>query len=180
MRKLLKTILAMSLVMAMGVTAMAAPSISTSYSFNSATDANGNSVNLSIESVSVTAMSNADAAEATGFDADDIAVIWHDIVLDGDATFPLTITLNVTGVTSDMSAKIIHYTSDDEYEVLDATTGSGTVTFTVSSLSPIGVVVEGAATTTAPQTGEFGMTAVMALAVLALGTAFFVSRKKTA
>lgn len=195
MRKLLKTVLAMSLVMAMGVTAMAAPSISSSYEVSGVTADNGKTVELAV-SAPEEKVTAAEAVELLGLssDAEDVAVVVQEITLyvDGQAVtadnyddfvnyFPLTITVAIDGITSSSSVSILHYTSNNVWEEETVTAvGDGTVTFTVSSLSPIAVVVEDAATATAPQTGEFGMTAVMALAVLALGTAFFVSRKKTA
>ncbi len=189
MRKLAKVLLAMTVVMSMGLTAIAAGSTTTSYEVKTATDANGNAVALEV-TLSSDALPQT-AVDSLGLDIDvaTSTVILHEITAPEGTTFPLTITLSVSGVTSDMVVYILHYADDDgdgvsEWQEEACTVGDGTVTFTVNSLSPVAVVVTGETvstdSTTSPETGEASTMAIVMLAGIALGTACVVSRKKVA
>lgn len=94
----------------------------------------------------------------------------------------VAITLKVDGIKAGDKVFVIHYTSADTYEVLEATAGDGTVTVTFKSLSPVAIVkytVEAAAstgdttttvnttttvdtTTTSPKTGVLPVAAIAA------------------
>lgn len=208
MRRLAKVLLAATVVMSMSLTAMAAGSVTNQYEVESAKDADGNDVVLNF-STATQSLSEADAVDVLagyGYDvaAEDVKVYLHEITVDGDATFPLTITLAVDGVTSDMHVTVLHYVGGSWQEE-DCTVGTGTVTFTVGSLSPIAVVVADADAvtlveddaddadtddadteettdddTTSPETGEASTMAVVMVATIALGAAYVVSRRKVA
>lgn len=183
MRKLAKLAIAMTVVMSMGITAMAAGSISTTYSFSGATDDSGNAIELTVAAATET-VTAADAVAAIAAASDisiateDAVVIIQEITAPEGAEFPLTITLSVGGVTADSTVAVLHYT-EGAWEYVAATAGDGVVSFTVSSLSPIAVVVEGTSTTS-PETGEASMVSIMMIAAVALGTAFVVSKRKVA
>lgn len=183
MRKLEKLAIAMTVVMSMGITAMASGSISSTYSDAGSKDASGNAIELTVTAATET-ITAADAVAAIAAASDisiateDAVVIVKEITAPEGAEFPLTIKLSVGGVTADSTVAVLHYT-EGAWEYVEATAGDGTVTFTVDSLSPIAVVVEGTSTTS-PETGEASMTSIMMIAAVALGTAFVVSKRKVA
>jgi len=83
-----------------------------------------------------------------------------------------TFTINVPGVVAGQSVTVIHLKSSTEDEVLPATAGNGTVTFSMTTYSPVAVV----ANATSPKTGA--NTFAMALAAIAaLGVAVYCAKR---
>lgn len=88
----------------------------------------------------------------------------------GSATF----TLGVPSLAAGQSVTVIHLKSSTEWEVLPVSAvGNGTVTFTMSSYSPVAVVLNA----TAPKTGETGMAVVLMIAVAGIAGAAVCGRK---
>ena len=113
-KKLTALVLAVVCAMALGMTAFAAGSPSAGSvgsSAASATDKNGNAVEVTFGSSSVAAPSGADLQKLLG-DAfvEGMAVrnVMDVSVPDGTA-FPVTITFNVSGVTADSHVAVLHY-----------------------------------------------------------------------
>lgn len=102
-----------------------------------------------------------------------------------EVTFPLTITAKVTGVTKDSTVAVLHFTNG-KWENVNATAGDGTITFTVNSLSPFAFIVDAntaknAGSTTSPATGEANtMVWVVIVAVAAAAGMVVTYRKKRA
>lgn len=58
--------------------------------------------------------------------------------------FPLTMTFNVTGVTSSSKVQVLAYNDETgQWEVVECTVGNGTVTAVLNSLSLVAFVVDG-------------------------------------
>lgn len=189
MRRLAKLAIAMTMVLSVGMTAMASGSISTTYTVEGAVADDGTVVEVVVsaseESLTVTeAIETLETLTSSiTFDIDDAVVILQDISFVGDYSLlepPFTFTLSVGGVTSGMKVAVLHYLEDaGEWEYVDATAGDGTVTFSLDSLSPVAVIIEGSSTTS-PETGEVGTMAVAMLGMVALGAAVVVSKRKVA
>ena len=179
MKRTLKLLLAISVVMAMGITSIAAPSVSSKYEFNSATDKNGERVELTIAAPTKT-LSASEAIKLLNLDVDakDIAVLLHDITAPEGTVFPLTITLDVTGVTSSSNVYILQYTNGT-WKYIPVKAGVGTITFTADSLSTFAVIQEGAAITS-PKTGEGSMSTILIIGILAITAAVITSKRKIA
>ena len=177
MKRFAKLLIATMMVMAMGVTAMAAPSPSLKYTFNSAKDKDGNAIELTVIAPSEI-ITDVDAVKTLGLAAGtDVSVLVQDITAPADAVFPLTVTLNVAGVTSSSKVYGLHYENGAWVKVA-VKAGAKTVTFTVDSLSTFAVVVEGSATKS-PQTGTQGTAMAVMMAVISMGVIAVVSRRKT-
>lgn len=165
------------LALSMGITAFAEGSPSTSGVVSStvvsATDANGNSVKVTIGSQSE--VKNEEARKILNTSAKDILVQTNDpnasvegmklvdlreVTVEGDVTFPLDITFKISGVTADSKVSVLHFdTEKNAWESLPVKVNSdGTVTVTFNSLSPVAFFVNGAASnaagTTSPKTGS--------------------------
>lgn len=88
----------------------------------------------------------------------------------GTATF----TLGVPSLVAGQSVTVIHLKDKDNYEVLPVSAvGNGTVTFTMSSYSPVAVVLNA----TSPKTGEAGMAVVLMTAMAGIAGAAVCGRK---
>lgn len=82
----------------------------------------------------------------------------------GTATF----TLSCPNVWKGQSVKILHLKSDGTYEVITpSSVANNAVTFTMSSYSPIALVID----TTAPKTADAGLATGLMIAVLAMAGA---------
>lgn len=64
-----------------------------------------------------------------------------EVHVEGNVTFPVTLTFQVKGVTAATKGTILHY-NGSAWEVIDTTMGEGTMTGTFSSLSPVAFVVD--------------------------------------
>lgn len=83
-------------------------------------------------------------------------------------------TLNVPGLVAGQSVVILHLKSATDIEVITPTAvNNGSVTFTMSSYSPVAVVVNA----TAPKTADANLAWVAVLAISCLGGAVFFSKK---
>ena len=174
-KKLTALVLAVVCAMALGMTAFAAGSPSAGSvgsSAASATDKNGNAVEVTFGSSSVAAPSGADLQKPLG-DAfvEGMAVrnVMDVSVPDGTA-FPVTITFNVSGVTADSHVAALHY-NGSAWEVVSSKAGNGTVTATFTSLSPVAIVTDAAGSAASgdasPKTGEPAVALIGVVALLA-------------
>lgn len=212
MKKLVAVLCAAVMTVGMAVNVFAAPSPSVSgtvTAIESATDANGNAVEIKIETVSEaeaeqhfteeekTAVADVKenfetiAKKVLGEKFEDgmkLVDIRNLYVPEGaNVTFPLTLTVKVTGVTKDSTIAVLHYNAETKtWEDVNATAGDGTITFTVNSLSPFAFIVDAntaknAGSTTSPATGEANtMTWVAIVAVAAAAGMVVTYRRKRA
>ena len=212
MKKLVAVLCAAVMTVGMAVNVFAAPSPSVSgtvTAIESATDANGNAVEIKIETVSEaeaeqhfteeekTAVADVKenfetiAKKVLGEKFEDgmkLVDIRNLYVPEGaNVTFPLTLTVKVTGVTKDSTVAVLHYNAETKtWEDVNATAGDGTITFTVNSLSPFAFIVDAntaknAGSTTSPATGEANtMTWVAIVAVAAAARMVVTYRRKRA
>lgn len=212
MKKLVAVLCAAVMTVGMAVNVFAAPSPSVSgtvTAIESATDANGNAVEIKIETVSEAEAEQhfteeektavADVKEnfetiakkvlgekfEEGMKLVDIRNLY--VPEGANVTFPLTLTVKVTGVTKDSTVAVLHYNAETKtWENVNATAGDGTITFTVNSLSPFAFIVDAntaknAGSTTSPATGEANtMTWVAIVAVAAAAGMVVTYRRKRA
>lgn len=88
----------------------------------------------------------------------------------GSASF----TLNCPNVQAGMRVIILHQLADGSWETINPTSvGNGSVTFTMSSYSPVAVVIQNSAQGTAPKTGDVVMAVAFLAAVCLMGTVIF-------
>lgn len=210
MKKLVAALCAAVMTVGMAVNVFAAPSPSVSgvvTAVESAKDADGNAVDIKIETVSEaeadqhfteeekTAVAEikeskekfkAIAKEALGDKFEEgmeLVDIRNLHVPEGaNVTFPLTITVKVTGVTESSTVAVLHYTNG-AWEDVKATAGNGTVTFTVNSLSPFAFIVDAntaknAGSTTSPATGEANTMVWVAIVAVAAAAGMVVTYRK--
>lgn len=188
-KKLTTMILAAVCAMAFGMTAFAAGSASTSGvagNIISATDANGNAVEITVSETSEPAPS-ADVLKELlqGNFVEGMRVVdVMDVSVIGDVTFPVTLTFQVPGVTADSNVAVLHY-NGTAWEVVPSQAGDGTVTATFESLSPVAIVTDAAAAdgavsgTTSPKTGERAAIAGAGIVALFALTAAVGLKKRT-
>lgn len=189
-------------VMTVGVacTAMAAPSPTVSgivTGVSTATDASGNAVEVTISAIPAeyetvceevknveTLKTLLGSAYEDGMQVVDI----KDVTAPEGASFPLTITINVTGVTASSKVAVLHYdTAAGAWEVVSSKAGNGTIEATFNSLSPVAFVIDGETAaqttgTTSPKTGEVpvGAYAGVVAVVAALGLVVVSMKRKEA
>lgn len=179
--------------LAVGLTALAAPSPSVSGVVTSGTavDSTGKIVDLVISELPEKYQAIAEQLNSkdmlksllgdayvdgmTVIDVKDVSVIGEGIV------FPVTVTFDVPGVIATTKVAVLHYDTDKEaWEVVPSKAGNGTIEATFDSLSPVAFVVDKntMASSTSPKTGESTTTmALMAVAALAMGGVYVLSRK---
>lgn len=88
----------------------------------------------------------------------------------GTASF----TLGVQGLVAGQSVTVLHLRSDGQVETLPVTAvGNGAVTFTMSSYSPVAVVINA----TAPKTADMNTTALLFLALMGVMGAAICGKK---
>lgn len=210
MKKLVAVLCAAVMTVGMAVNVFAAPSPSVSgvvTAVESAKDADGNAVDIKIETVSEaeadqhfteeekTAVAEikeskekfkAIAKEALGDKFEEgmeLVDIRNLHVPEGaNVTFPLTITVKVTGVTETSTVAVLHYTNG-KWEDVNAVAGNGTITFTVNSLSPFAFIVDAntaknAGSTTSPATGEANTMVWVAIVAVAAAAGMVVTYRK--
>ncbi|MBQ8247106.1 MAG: hypothetical protein IJZ42_08235 [Lachnospiraceae bacterium] len=91
-----------------------------------------------------------------------------------EGTGTASFTLNVPSLVAGQSVTVLHLKSATEIEVLPVTAvNNGSVTFTMSSYSPVAVVVNA----TAPKTADVNMAWVGVLALVSAGGAVILSKK---
>ena len=210
MKKLVAVLCAAVMTVGMAVNVFAAPSPSVSgvvTAVESAKDADGNAVDIKIETVSEaeadqhfteeekTAVAEikeskekfkAIAKEALGDkfkEGMELVDIRNLYVPEGaNVTFPLTITVKVTGVTETSTVAVLHYTNG-KWEDVNAVAGNGTITFTVNSLSPFAFIVDAntaknVGSTTSPATGEANTMVWVAIVAVAAAAGMVVTYRK--
>lgn len=88
----------------------------------------------------------------------------------GSASF----TLNCPNVQAGMKIIILHQLSDGTWETINpSAVGNGSVSFTMTSYSPVAVVIQNSASGTAPKTGDIVMAVAFLAAVCLIGTVVF-------
>ena len=210
MKKLVAVLCAAVMTAGMAVNVFAAPSPSVSgvvTAVESAKDADGNAVDIKIETVSEaeadqhfteeekTAAAEikeskekfeAIAKEALGDKFEEgmeLVDIRNLYVPEGaNVTFPLTITVKVTGVTEASKVAVLYYTNG-KWEAVNAVAGNGTITFTVNSLSPFAFIVDAntaknAGSITSPATGEANTMVWVAIVAVAAAAGMVVTYRK--
>ena len=212
MKKLVAVLCAAVMTVGMAVNVFAAPSPSVSgvvTAVESAKDADGNAVDIKMETVSEaeadqhfteeekTAVAEikeskekfkAIAKEALGDKFEEgmeLVDIRNLYVPEGaNVTFPLTLTVKVTGVTKDSTIAVLHYNAETKtWEDVNATAGDGTITFTVNSLSPFAFIVDAntaknAGSTTSPATGEANTMVWVAIVAVAAAAGMVVTYRR--
>lgn len=183
-RKIAGIVAAAVMTVAMGITAMAAPSpsVNGTVSVSTATDKDGNAVQAAV-SESEKTITAEEIQKVTGEEGLQLADV-KDVTVPEGTQFPVTITFNVAGVTSSSKVAVLHW-NGSEWEKVSSTPGEGTITATFTSLSPVAFVVDkttsAAATTTSPKTGEASTVVVLGfVAVLAAGAVYGISKKSRA
>lgn len=210
MKKLVAVLCAAVMTVGMAVNVFAAPSPSVSgvvTAVESAKDADGNAVDIKIETVSEAEAEQhfteeekaavaeikeskekfeAIAKEALGDKFEkgmELVDIRNLYVPEGaNVTFPLTITVKVTGVTEASKVAVLHYTNG-KWEDVNAVAGNGTITFTVNSLSPFAFIVDAntaknVGSTTSPATGEANTMVWVAIVAVAAAAGMVVTYRK--
>lgn len=210
MKKLVAVLCAAVMTVGMAVNVFAAPSPSVSgvvTAVESAKDADGNAVDIKMETVSEAEAEQhfteeekaavaeikeskekfeAIAKEALGDKFEEgmeLVDIRNLYVPEGaNVTFPLTITVKVTGVTEASKVAVLHYTNG-KWEDVNAVAGNGTITFTVNSLSPFAFIVDAntaknAGSTTSPATGEANTMVWVAIVAVAAAAGMVVTYRK--
>ncbi len=88
----------------------------------------------------------------------------------GSASF----TLKCPNVQAGMKIIILHQLSDGTWETINpSAVGNGSVSFTMTSYSPVAVVIQNSASGTAPKTGDIVMAVAFLAAVCLIGTVVF-------
>lgn len=88
----------------------------------------------------------------------------------GSASF----TLNCPNVQAGMKIIILHQLSDGTWETINpSAVENGKVSFTMTSYSPVAVVIQNSASGTAPKTGDIVMAVAFLAAVCLIGTVVF-------
>ena len=210
MKKLVAVLCAAVMTVGMAVNVFAAPSPSVSgvvTAVESAKDADGNAVDIKMETVSEAEAEQhfteeekaavakikeskekfeAIAKEALGDKFEEgmeLVDIRNLYVPEGaKVTFPLTITVKVTGVTEASKVAVLHYTNG-KWEDVNAVAGNGTITFTVNSLSPFAFIVDAytaknVGSTTSPATGEANTMVWVAIVAVAAAAGMVVTYRK--
>jgi len=198
MRKLVGAVISAALIATMSLGVLAAPSPSANGTVSksgSATDANGNAVEVTLSEVpakyadAVAQIKNADTlkevlgnAYVEGMEVVDV----KDVSVPDGTVFPVTITFSVPGVTAGTKIAVLHY-NGSAWEVVEAKAGAGTITATFTSLSPVAFVVDkgtaaaktNSSSTTSPKTGESSMVVVVGLlAMIAAAGACGLKKKE--
>jgi hypothetical protein len=195
--RILKTVgLIAAMVSCIGMTAFAAPSPAASTvvtAVSSATDTDGNAVNVSITSeipieytqAVADIKTEAKLKEVIGdFNANMTVADVKEVTAPEGAKFPLKITFVMKGVTASSKVQILHYNrSASAWEKIDTTVADGTVTGTFSSLSPVAFVVDkttltsATGTATSPATSATAVSAVAVLGLAAVAAVFGLKKK---
>ena len=205
MKKWMGIVVAGVMCVAMGMTAVAAPSPSTQgivQEITSATDKNGNSVEVVIEELTpegkevAKQLESLDTVKELVGDAfvEGMKVLdVQEVTVKGDSSlveWPVTLTFKVPGVVETTKVAVLHYDMEKKvWESVPCKAGKGTIEATFESLSPVAFVVDqntmdatvSNGSATSPQTGESAAVMGFALvALLAAGGAWALSSKKRA
>jgi len=133
----------------------------------SATDANGNPINITIQNLDDAAFTEEEKAAVEEIkNMENLKALLGDKFVEGmqvldikniiapaGTVFPITITFDVPGVSEDTKAIVLHYDTDKKaWEMVDTKAGNGTIAATFTSLSPVAFVVDGKAADVAKAT----------------------------
>lgn len=141
MKKILATALVMILALSFHFSVLAAPSPEEIVDVVTATDSNGNAIEITISATEKT-ISAAEVASVVGSETATVLSIQEVSVPDG-TQFPVTIEFSVIGVTSTTVVYVLHWNNEtNEWEKINAVAGEGIVTCTFDSLSPVAFVVD--------------------------------------
>lgn len=173
-KKMLVAVLAFVLCMSMCVVAFAAPS-PTGGSASATVDGKPVAVQVSAVANEAQLKTQIDTAKAPG------TVAWlQDVTVEGYTGGAVTLTLAVNGVKAGDTVTVIHYVNGAWEYVKPDSVSDGQVVVTLSSLSPVGVVVKSASTasdSTSPKTGGMDWMLILAIvAVAAAGTALLTCK----
>lgn len=141
-------------------------------------DLNATSLSTSVEGASLTNVGPQAAAclvnkanEVVGANANIVTMV--DIQVP-EGTGTASFTLSVPSLVAGQSVTVLHLKSATDIEVLPVTAvNNGSVTFTMSSYSPVAVVVNA----TAPKTADMNMAWIAVLALVSAGGAVVMSKK---
>lgn len=142
----------------------------TSQAYAAGVGATEEGVMISAVSESIRNEAQAYAQEVVGANASILKVF--DVSVD-EKTFPITLTLNVSGVVAGQNVTVLHK-GESGWEVVPCTVGNGTVTATFSSLSPVAIVTNATSAKTADSVSWIAVCAVICLA----GAAVFSRKAK--
>ena len=146
-------------------------------------DANGNPVTASMSVSTLSDSYRNSLIEKIKEEAAPGEVRWfYDIEVDEDATFPLTITLNLSGY-QNQKVTIVHFVNGSEPEYITPVVTADTITFTLNSLSPVAVVTDGVKGGTrvnaaSVRTGDEAKAGTFALLSLASGAVLFFTIRR--
>lgn len=210
MKKVFSAVLALVLAFSMTVCAFAAPSptSTTNGTITSATDADGNAIdvdgNLKVDQDFAQASAEekdavADIKTEAGFSAiadklqlpnkEKLSVL---VVFDarwigaGSPVFPVVLEFKVAGLKSTSTAHVLHFANGAWEEVtVEGSIKAGSISGKFNSLSPVAVVVDedtlsttSSGDSTSPKTYDGGVTAAVLIALLAMGGVVLVNRKR--
>lgn len=193
-KKLLKTVLAGTMLIAMGMTTLAAPSAEVDgivTDIVESVDKNGTDVDVTVIPVSAENKEVADAIKDEAALKDTLGDSFkegmkvldvREVMVNGDADlveWPITVTFKVPGVVTSSQVTVLCYV-DGEWTVVTAKAGNGTVTATLDCEGPVAFVVsEGTLAPSSPTTGEGMMTTAVLCAVAVAAAGAVVLKKRT-
>ncbi|MEG0962451.1 MAG: hypothetical protein RSD28_01995 [Lachnospiraceae bacterium] len=180
MKKILTAALAMVMTLTMGMTALAAPSV-TQNNIVGAKDKNGKAVEVTMKEVAATtatdASNNVKTVLGTSYKETMKVLKVMEVSAPAGTVFPITITFKAEGVNAKSSVYVMHY-NGTAWEKITAVAGEGTITATFNSLSPVALVVDTKTTTGAPKTADNGVAVAGIVAIIALGGIAIASKRK--
>lgn len=193
--KVMKTIgVVAAFVSCVGMTALAAPSPEASTvvtKVQSATDKNGNTVEVSIASEIPEEYTAAVAEVKTeavlkeilgeAFNENMTVADVKEVTVPEGTVFPVTITFGMKGVTKDTKVQILHY-NGTEWEKIDTGVAEGSVTGIFGSLSPVAFVVDkttlaSGTASTSPATSASTASVIAGIGIAAAVAAFGLKKK---
>lgn len=172
MKKVVSVVAALVLSLAMGVTCFAASPVKVT------SKTEGVTVGEAAAEVTAAVDTKEELKAVLGDKYTDAASVVAVFELTGT---PGKVELAVTGISAGDSIVVLHWANglSAAPEVLNATAGDGTVTFTASSFSPF-AIVKLASAGTAPKTGDVAAVSVVALMLISAAGILVVNRRKFA
>ncbi|MCQ2483598.1 MAG: hypothetical protein MJ153_08945 [Clostridia bacterium] len=144
MKKLISLIISLSMICSIGFAVLAAGSPDGVVDVSGGKDADGNSIEVTIEDTDVPLCTPEIASRLTGVPASELKLLWQKNL--SSETLPATFTFTCNG-TDDKPLYVIHYNGSD-WELITSGTGPS-VTATFTDLSPVALFVREAETPTA-------------------------------
>lgn len=205
-KRLMSVLCAVILSVGIGVSALAAPSISINgivTGVANAVDAFGDYVKVIVESLSDAEFTEDEKAAVAELRQNYVKMLKQllgdryrsgmviadikNVRIEGNEAkvdFPVTVTFNMTGVTKKSTVELLHYTAEQgKWEVIHGEVGNGTVQATFDSLSPVAFVVDSetakAMHGVSPKTGNLPViTGAGAAALISAAGMILVRRKR--